>query len=325
MIKNNNVIIKNNTLYFQGKEAQINSNLIKTQIEAVKYPRRIELWSVDSLAYNPIEADRENSYDLINGNSKWDINAFYHYNGKISINIPSFNEVFWYLFCQTPDAVPSFEQFAKMYLNTHFTSSKNQKNQHNNSIMFRNGKCHIYNSVGDYITIINSNYNCENNNTNNECVFQNKLINFRDNSSHNLPINQLTTEQILRRLTKVYGSLIRDLYHPIIFNSLGAETEYNSNLDTHGGIDLIVNGYVCCSYMGNKSSMNFANDKQRFRHNENVLQDDEGNCRGFKLITNFNTDDKGKLVDTIFLPNDDIIKKIINDINAGKIQEEYFY
>ena len=59
MIKNNNVIIKNNTLYFQGKEAQINSNLIKTQIEAVKYPRRIELWSVDSLAYNPIEADRE--------------------------------------------------------------------------------------------------------------------------------------------------------------------------------------------------------------------------------------------------------------------------
>ena len=98
-------------------------------------------------------------------------------------------------------------------------------------------------------------YNCENNNTNNECVFQNKLINFRDSSSHNLPVNQLTTEQILRRLTKVYGSLIRDLYHPIIFNSLGAETEYNSNLDTHGGIDLIVNGYVCCSYMGNKSKI----------------------------------------------------------------------
>ena len=127
MIKNNNVIIKNNTLYFQGKEAQINSNLIKTQIETIKYPRRIEPWSVDSLAYNPIEADRENSYDLINGNSKWDINAFYHYNGKISINIPSFNEVFWYLFYQNPDTVPSFEQFAKMYLNTHFISSKNQK------------------------------------------------------------------------------------------------------------------------------------------------------------------------------------------------------
>ena len=56
-----------------------------------------------------------------------------------------------------------------------------------------------------------------------------------------------------------------------------------------------------------------------------MLQDDEGNCRGFKLITNSNTDDKGKLVDTIFLPNDDTIKKIINDINTGKIQEEYFY
>ena len=91
MIKSNNVIIKNNTLYFQGKEVQINSNLIKNQIKTIKYPRRIEPWSVDSLAYNPIEADRENSYDLINGNSKWDINAFYHYNGEINSNILSYD------------------------------------------------------------------------------------------------------------------------------------------------------------------------------------------------------------------------------------------
>ena len=127
----------------------------------------------------------------------------------------------------------------------------------NTSYLFSNGKINGYTNQNNLLEYSDGS------------ILRNKIIRFKKRYEpyFKLPINQFTTEQVVERIRKVYGSIVRDFYHPIIFNYYGAATYY-SYYDDLGGVDMKLNNIPCYAFTKTNAGEGFGVIKRTQRNNK---------------------------------------------------------
>ena len=220
-----------NTIHFEVKD------LIQ-QINALPY---VKVLSVSNdVMYSPLEADRFVKLWVEEENTK-------------NLNFPKFLPIF-FLYVYYTSKLPDFKTFVQLYMKIYMELVP--ENLINRNLQeFYTEPYPFYLKLGEEIKC------------NNGFTFINKAIRYKQEYIENLhiAINQLTMEQLVVRMSKVYGSIIRDFYNPFLFNHYGADTYYSYYADLNG-VDMVLNDIPCYSYTNTKAAMKFAQDKQTKKH-----------------------------------------------------------
>lgn len=303
-----NIEINGDIIYIYDKNTVLHSKklsleCLKEDMKATDFIYSRNIFELDDTKYSPFEADRqENSY---------------YWGGRISgIDFPKFISIFLFslLYC---GRIPSFRDFHEIYKLSYIEELTNdvpsRVDSYNQYIrpQILNGEDRK--NLGKAIKFSDGS------------TVENKLLKFKDyyflSYSKKFPFNIFTTEFLLAREYKAYASLVRDIYHALVFNNMGRTVVYNY-IDDLGGIDLFIDGVPVFGYTD--SSKVFRNEKIKVRHPNlvglgvNIVLDNKENKPGIMVMDDISAQ--------LILDNVDElkehIKKMEANIEEGKPIEE---
>jgi len=235
------------------------------------------LYLNEDFYHSPLEAD------------KFKKNWLY-VNDKTNLNFPKFIPILFFYIYYTGE-IPDPITFALTYINVYMEIVPENEIKQNLS-SFYTDEYDQYEMLGKKIEYSNG------------FTIINKAIRYKKEycPKLNIAINQMTMDQVIVRAIKVFGSIVRDFYNPIIFHYYGANAYYSYYEDLHG-VDMLLNDIPCYSYTNTKAAKEFAKDKTAIRH-PNLRTD----C-GIRLKADITklTEDSGLHV---------IIEEIIKDVIA---------
>lgn len=290
--ENNNIVIKNGKigLFSNGEYVLVRKIDFQSLIDnfnTIRYCSNI--FDSNDSKFSPLEADRNKN--------KWLWKNSYNH-----INIPKFMSIMLFTLLLM-DKLPSIIEFCMIYIYT-YTEEIPIEDQTNER--FKLYSKNISNDRSQLGKIIY--YNQQ------KPGIKNKVLRFKsqfNNYIKGLPINEFTSEQLCFRIHKVYGSIMRDIYLPLIFNIKGVDAYY-SWLDDMDGIDCILNNVPIFSFTDTKTAEEFRYKKVRFRHINLV---DWG--------INFKADlNKSLKTKTLLLPDEEAIKKILHTLNKTRVNHD---
>lgn len=277
--ENFDLVIDNSQFVFYENGQEIGRkifklDLLKQQINAIPYVKPLRV--SEDFTHSPLEADRMTGVWL-------------YKNHKKNLRFPKFAPLLS-LYIYYNDSIPDLIDFALLYIDVYMEIVPEDEIRIDLS-EFYTDTYKQYENVGNSIEYSNG------------FSIINKVIRYKKEyeSILNIAINQLTMEQIITRIVKAYGSIVRDFYNPFIFNYYGADAYYSYYADLNG-IDMILNGVPCYSYTNTKAALKFAQDKQTIRHKE--LRTD---C-GIYMKANIDKSSKDNSIHTI---SGDIVKSTI--------------
>ena len=101
-------------------------------------------------------------------------------------------------------------------------------------------------------------------------IITNALIKFKQkyfqSSVSGLPLNEFSIEHMCFRVYKVYGSIMRDIYHAVFFNTYDNISASYSYYEDLNGVDLFLNNIPIYAYTDTSSAIEFAKEKNQYRH-----------------------------------------------------------
>lgn len=217
------------------------TNILRQQVRNLSYVKNLSV--SEDVFYSPFELDR------FDHNGAWAKQY-----QKIKVNFPKFVPVFLFTVYYT-GIVPDLITFSKIYMEVYMEPVPKKQMIKDTSFLFSNGQPNGLSKTGRQIQYSDGS------------VLNNKIIRYKKRYEpfFKLPINQMTTEQVVERIRKVYGSIVRDFYHPVIFNYYGADTYYSYYEDL-SGIDMRLNNIPCYAFTKTKAAESFGVIKRTQRH-----------------------------------------------------------
>lgn len=242
----NNIIIQGNVISIIENGVEI----YRRDLDIVKIKEKLEKMNYiknsfnhfDS-KYNPFEADRKENRFI------W--SSYYN-----NISFPYFISVMLFSLLAVGN-VPSIIEFCKIYLLTYTEAFDSKYSNPNRFILYSIPVVDDRSRVGEVIFFDGVKL------PNNLLRFKSKYIQYLKD----FPINEFTTEHICSRIYKAYGSLVRDIYNVLYFDSLGVKSYYNF-VDDLEGIDLMINEIPVFAYTDTKAGQEFRQRKRDERHPE---------------------------------------------------------
>lgn len=211
------------------------NGIIRPMLDRMSYVRNQA--KTDDFKYSPLEADRKE-------NKKYWKNDYRH------INFPRFIGVL-FAFVLANRTVPTYDEFSLTYIYTYTAKVSGKAEDLSVYKVAYPGR----NTIGNIISSA-------------QFEFEDQMIKFNKlglRYSSGLPKNEFTLFDILTRIYKVYGSIVRDFENAIIVWGDGVSTYYSYRNDMKG-TDLLVNGKMVRAYTKNPSGIGFAKIKVDERH-----------------------------------------------------------
>lgn len=144
--------------------------------------------------------------------------------------------------------------------------------------------------------------------------YRNEVLRFKKecyiNNTYGFPFNEITTEQLLYRIYKVYPSFLRDISTLLRFDYKGMSIFYSSMFDMCYGIDGILEGYIYCnSVFTDRAS--FFNDIKLSERHPHIKSG-----KGFRLSKKIQF-----YKPNIQLYSDDVLDRVIDAVINNKIKD----
>lgn len=290
--ESNNIILENNKIKLLKDDnivLQRNLNVLNllNYISNFNYPSNI--FKSQDCQFSPFEADRNKN--------KWIWKENYCH-----INIPTFMPILLFSLLIS-DSIPSISEFCLIYINTYTEeipieelSLERFKLYSRRIINDRTklGKIYCYNQKPP--------------------VIKNKILRFKNSCLKyisGLPINEFTTEQLCYRIHKAYGSIIRDIFTPLLFYEKGVDAYYSWATDL-SGIDCILNNVPIFSFTDTKVAKEFRRKKIKIRHKDLV---DWG--------INLKADLAKPIISRkLLLPTEEAIQQVLICLNKSRIYQD---